>query len=317
LTEARIVENLDLKEIQDTVSYEDFTSRMRWMEFSEDDVAMLREVKDLARAYADDVIEELYEHFLGHPETRRFFEDPLTLDYVKRMQREYFLRLTEGPYERDYMIDRLKIGAVHERIGLDVPWYLGAYVRYMRSVATRIFDAYEGDHKRALAAYFALKKLIFLDISLAIDTYFSSRERTIREQQEAIRELSTPALQVRPGLLILPIIGALDTPRALQLTQQLLHAIRATRAKVVVVDITGVPSVDSHVASHLVHTVEASRLMGATVIVSGLSAEVAQALVTVGLEVAKLNTVGDLQGGIEEAERMLGYEVVKLGKNSR
>jgi Protoglobin len=154
LAQERVVGNLDLKEIHDTVSYDDFTSRMRWMDFSEDDMAVLREVKDLARGYADEVIDELYQHFLGHPETRKFFEDPQTLDYVKRMQREYFLRLTEGPYERDYMADRLKIGAVHERIGLDMPWYLGAYVRYMRSVATRIFDAYEGDHKRALAAYF-------------------------------------------------------------------------------------------------------------------------------------------------------------------
>jgi rsbT co-antagonist protein RsbR len=127
--------------------------------------------------------------------------------------------------------------------------------------------------------------------------------------QEAIRELSTPVLQVRERLLILPIIGVLDSQRARQLTEQLLRGIRANRAKVVVIDITGVPTIDSTVANHLVQTVEASRLMGANVIITGLSSEIAQTLVTIGVDLSKVNAVGDLQGGIEEAERLLGYEV--------
>jgi rsbT co-antagonist protein RsbR len=139
------------------------------------------------------------------------------------------------------------------------------------------------------------------------------RERIIRQQQEAIRELSTPVLQVRERLLILPIIGVLDSQRARQLTEQLLRGIRANRAKVVVIDITGVPSVDSKVANHLVQTVESSRLMGASVIVTGLSPEIAQTLVTIGVDLSKVNAVGDLQGGIEEAERLLGYEVLRGG----
>ena len=139
--------------------------------------------------------------------------------------------------------------------------------------------------------------------------FVEERERIIRQQQEAIRELSTPVLQVRERLLILPIIGVLDSQRARQLTEQLLRGIRANRAKVVVIDITGVPTIDSTVANNLVLTVEASRLMGASVIITGLSSEIAQTLVTIGVDLSKVNAVGDLQGGIEEAERLLGYEV--------
>jgi rsbT co-antagonist protein RsbR len=95
-------------------------------------------------------------------------------------------------------------------------------------------------------------------------------------------------------------------------TEQLLRGIRANRAKVVVIDITGVPSVDSTVANHLVQTVDASRLMGATVIVTGLSSEIAQTLVTIGVDLTKMKTIGDLQGGIEEAERLLGYRVTMM-----
>ena len=140
--------------------------------------------------------------------------------------------------------------------------------------------------------------------------FVRQRERIIREQQEAIRELSTPVLQVRERLLILPIIGVIDPQRARQLTEQLLRGIRATRAKVVVIDITGVAAMDVSVANHLVLTVESARLLGAMVIVTGLSPEIAQTLVNIGVDLGKMNTVGDLQGGIEEAERLLGYKVV-------
>jgi rsbT co-antagonist protein RsbR len=142
--------------------------------------------------------------------------------------------------------------------------------------------------------------------------FVQQRERTIREQQEAIRELSTPVLQVRERLLILPIIGLMDPQRARQLTEQLLRAIRDHRAKVVVIDITGVAALDSNVANHLVQTVEASKLLGAIVIVTGLSPVIAQTLVDIGVDLTKMNTVGDLQGGIEEAERLLGYKVVQI-----
>ena len=142
--------------------------------------------------------------------------------------------------------------------------------------------------------------------------FVQERERVIREQQEAIRELSTPVLKVRERLMILPIIGAIDPMRARQLTEQLLRGIRTNRAKVVVIDITGVAALDSTVANHLVQTVDASRLLGATIIVTGLSPEIAQTLVTIGVDLGKMNSVGDLQGGIEEAERLLGYKVVAI-----
>ncbi len=303
--------NVRVGEVHLALSDDEVSERKRWLQFGAADEARLTELNELARAYADAVIEDLYEHFLAFEQTRRFFEDATVLEHVKSMQRAYFLRLTQGNYGDEYVLDRLRIGAVHERIGLDVKWYLGAYNRYLRAVGQRIFEAFGDDSAGALEAYFSLGKLVFLDIGLAIDTYIAQRERTISDQQQAIRELSTPVMQVREGLLILPIIGAIDPHRARQLTEQLLQSIRAARGQVVVVDITGVPSVDTHVANHLLQAVEAARLMGAKAIVTGLSAEVAQTLVMLGVDLGKLRTVGDLQGGIELAERMLGYRVTR------
>lgn len=290
------------------ISDEELARRKQFLEFTQEDVDRLAALGTEAQGYADDVINELYEHFLSFKETKAFFEDPKVLERVKAQQKDYFLRLTQGNYGQDYVANRLTVGSVHQRIGLDLKWYLGAYRRYMQSVVTRLFETYRNTPEKALQCYLSLKKLVFLDIGLALDTYI----RTINVQQEAIRELSTPVLQVREGLMILPIIGVIDSQRARQLTEQLLRAIRNNRARVVVLDVTGVGSIDSKVANHLVQTVESARLMGATAIISGLSPEVAQTLVTLGVDLSKLKTVGDLQGGIELAEQLLGYKVIKI-----
>ncbi len=165
------------------------------------------------------------------------------------------------------------------------------------SVLNRVLDAYEPAANR-------------IANTVAV-SFVEERERVITQQQDAIRELSTPVLQVRERLLILPIIGVLDSQRATQLTDQLLRGIRTNRAKVVVIDITGVPEFDTSVANHLVEAVDASRLMGASVIITGLSSDIARTLVKIGVDLSKMNTIGDLQGGIEEAERLLGFRVIR------
>jgi rsbT co-antagonist protein RsbR len=197
--------------------------------------------------------------------------------------------------------------------GVETDEVVGIVLLLRDVLARSLFEKYQTEFEmlnRVLDAYEPAANRIANTVAVS---FVQERERIIRQQQEAIRELSTPVLQVREQLLILPIIGVLDSPRARQLTEQLLRAIRANRAKVVVIDITGVPTIDSTVANHLVQTVDASGLMGASVIITGLSSEIALTLVTIGLDLSKMNAVGDLQGGIEEAERLLGYEVTRTG----
>ena len=200
--------------------------------------------------------------------------------------------------------------------GVETDEVLGIVLLLRDVLARSLFEKYQTEFEmlnRVLDAYEPAANRIANTVGVS---FVQERERIIRQQQEAIRELSTPVLQVREQLLILPIIGVLDSLRARLLTELLLRAIRANRAKVVVIDITGVPTIDSTVANHLVQTVDASGLMGASVIITGLSSEIALTLVTIGLDLSKMNAVGDLQGGIEEAERLLGYEVTRTGEQT-
>jgi len=235
---------------------------------------------------------------------------------------------TEASTVYDSYLEALETGSVEaleayarnlsERIiprGVETHEVLGIVLLLRDVLARELFKKYGADVallNRVQDAYEPAANRIAITVGVG---FVQERERIIRQQQEAIRELSTPVLPVRERLLILPIIGVIDPQRARQLTEQLLHGIRTNRARVVVMDITGVPVMDANVANHLVQTVEAARLLGATVIVTGLSPEIAQTLVTIGVDLTKMTTVGDLQGGIEQAERRLGYTVAPIHTN--
>ena len=181
----------------------------------------------------------------------------------------------------------------------------------LRDVLARsLFEKYQSDFallNQVLDAYEPAANRIANTVAV---NFVQERERIIRQQQEAIRELSTPVLQVRERLLILPIIGVIDRQRARQLTEQLLRGIRANRAQG---------------RRHRHHRRPDDRLddrQPPRADRRGLAADgrhgdrhrplagIAQTLVTIGVDLSKINTVGDLQGGIEEAERLLGYEVI-------
>ena len=220
----------------------------------------------------------------------------------------------------DNYVDALETGSIEtlqtyarelsERIiprGVETHEVLGIVLLLRDVLARSLFAKYQDDREllnRILDEYEPAANRIAVTVGVS---FVEERERVIHEQQEAMRELSTPVLQLRERLLILPIIGVLDSERARQLTEQLLGAIRDNRARVVVIDITGVATIDRTVANHLVQTVEASRLMGASTILTGLSSEIAQTLVDLDVDLGMMRTVGDLQGGLEEAERLAGY----------
>jgi rsbT co-antagonist protein RsbR len=220
----------------------------------------------------------------------------------------------------DNYVDALETGSIEtlqtyarelsERIiprGVETHEVLGIVLLLRDVLARSLFAKYQDDLEllnRILDAYEPAANRIAVTVGVS---FVEERERVIHDQQEAMRELSTPVLQLRERLLILPIIGMLDSARARQLTEQLLAAIRDNRATVVVIDITGVATIDRTVANHLVQTVEASRLMGASTILTGLSSEIAQTLVDLDVDLGMMKTVGDLQGGLEEAERLAGY----------
>jgi rsbT co-antagonist protein RsbR len=131
------------------------------------------------------------------------------------------------------------------------------------------------------------------------------QERLVRQQRDEILELSTPVIQVWDKILILPLIGTLDSGRAARLTENLLERIAADQAEVVILDISGVPGIDTGVAKHLLETVEAARLMGTESILSGVRPDTAQSIVHLGIELGSLRSRTSLKDALQLALRLV------------
>ena len=143
------------------------------------------------------------------------------------------------------------------------------------------------------------------------------RLQTIQRQQEAINELSTPVIKVWEGLLVLPIIGTLDSQRTQRMMESLLQQIVATGSKMAILDITGVPVVDTMVANHLIKTITAAGLMGAECILSGISPSIAQTIVHLGIDLTGIKTKSTMMEAMRYAIRANGQKVVAVEREDR
>jgi rsbT co-antagonist protein RsbR len=148
--------------------------------------------------------------------------------------------------------------------------------------------------------------------------YLSLQKQAEREvelqQRRLIDELSTPVIELWDHLLMLPIIGSVDSERANQITESLLQAILDKQATVAVLDITGVPIIDTDVATHLLKTVRAAQMMGAQVIITGFSADAAKTLTQLGIDLSGVKTSGALKQGVAEALASMGYKVSRISQ---
>lgn len=147
-----------------------------------------------------------------------------------------------------------------------------------------------------------------------VESYLKTREDVIRRQQEEMLELSTPVVKLWDGILALPIIGTLDSARTQVVMETLLENIVKTNSKVAIIDITGVPTVDTVVAQHLLKTVTAARLMGADCIISGVRPQIAQTIVHLGINLLDVTTKATLSDAFNLALKRTG---LSLGNNAQ
>ncbi|HXF57421.1 MAG TPA: STAS domain-containing protein [Actinomycetota bacterium] len=284
-----------------------------------DEQAALRDFFEVYDAHHEEVSAALLEWARGHPELRAWVEGTPPEEHAERQRRSRELMrraALDGEWE-PYLEHLRTQGMTYSQAGLSFRTWFEVVAGFRRVIHPHLVEAYGGDLPRLGAVLGAVNRLLEVALATVGEAYLEAKEEQIRAQQEAIRELSTPVLPVREGLIILPLVGAIDSTRAQQITERLLRGIEAHRARLVVLDITGVPAVDSAVANHLLQTVRAARLMGATVVVTGMSAANAQTLVRIGVDLSGLNTVGDLRGGLEEADRLLGYRTVRVEPEAR
>jgi rsbT co-antagonist protein RsbR len=149
----------------------------------------------------------------------------------------------------------------------------------------------------------------FNQIYVDIQNRLEEQAQQLEDQQRTIRDLSTPIVPIHEGIMVLPLVGGLDARRASQVVEAVLDQIVAYQADILIVDITGVPVVDTGVANHLLMMTRAVRLLGAQVVVVGISAEIAQTIVQLGVDLGGIITLANLQAGITYALDQLGFAI--------
>lgn len=147
---------------------------------------------------------------------------------------------------------------------------------------------------------------------ITFETFIKGREEVILRQTDEITEISTPVIRVWDGILALPIIGTLDSARTQVVMESLLQEIVDTGSSIAILDISGVPAVDSLVAQHLIKTVSATRLMGAECIISGIRPEIAQTVVHLGIDLSNIITKASLASALAYAFKVMRLEVKKI-----
>lgn len=291
-------------------------SRRAFFEIRDEDLRRLASLRAFADKYTHEVVEDLYVLILGHADSAKLFVDHVLVDRVKRAQREYFLGLFSGTCDLAYAEDRLRIGLAHERAGIPPKWYLGAYSRYMRSIFDRLLAEMKDVNETRLA-YQSAEKLVAFDMALAMDAYIAAQLQTVARHRAAIQELSTPVIRIYERVLLLPLVGTIDTQRAEQLMEAVLGKVVEEQAKVIIIDIAGVSVVDTKVAEHLLKTTEAVRLLGAQTILSGISPTVAKTVVHLGVDTSAMHTRSQLSEGLELAFDLVGREVAPSQRKRR
>jgi rsbT co-antagonist protein RsbR len=191
---------------------------------------------------------------------------------------------------------------------------------YVFSLKDSILEVLQGEFKddpaALLDATFKVSKLLDNLGIITFETFIAGREEVILRQTDEIAEISTPVIRVWDGILALPIIGTLDSSRTQVIMENLLQEIVVTGSTIAILDISGVPAVDSLVAQHIIKTVAATRLMGAECIISGIRPEIAQTVVHLGIDLSSIVTKASLASALKHAFGMLRLEVNKERKHN-
>ncbi|MBM7846077.1 STAS domain-containing protein [Herpetosiphon giganteus] len=254
-------------------------------------------------------------------------------ELIPRMQKPFVATIEALRGDMQALIDfsRQSIKSVVENpnASSDIVAQVGEAIYETLKVATR--EAFADDELNYALARAVVAEVTFIANKASYQTFVDLREASIREREQALhqmtneldqanaalRELAAPIAPIHDNILVLPLVGSIDTNRAQMLTEDLLEQIVARQSDIVIMDITGVPIVDTNIANYLVQTTKAVSLLGAQVILVGISAEVAQTIVGLEIDLRQLSVRANLQDGIEYALEQVGLGIRPLQEQRR
>ena len=269
-------------------------------DISSDDLALLKECGRVLGNKIDTVVERFYEWLGAQPEFNVFFKSQDTVERVKKLQKVYWVDFFNGVVDQRYIDYRVHIGELHAQRDMPNLIYFAAMLRFQLLFMEELM-ASELAADRRRPAVRAFNKLLALDTYVTSDQIAQFAKRRVMESGKAMLAMSTPVSSIWDGILLLPLVGIVNSQRTQDIMEKTLSRIAESRARVFVMDISGVVTVDTAVANNFIRITQATRLMGCDCIISGISPSVARTLVELGANVGEVRTTATLRDALQLA----------------
>ena len=281
---------------------------LRLYRISATELSQIRSNAEKVLPKIEQTLDNFYSWMGEHPDMMSFFHSEDALKHVRMMQTRYWEKFLDAKVDEDYLVDRRRIGEVHARIGLPVMFYMGG----VSMVYNELFGVCHSIHSEASEARDlnrSMTNLLHLDAALICQAFVDKRDDLLNEQSKAVLAMSTPVTEIWDGILLLPIVGLVDSKRSEDIMNAVLSNIKTLKAKEFILDISGVCVVDTAVANYLINISKATSLMGCRATISGISPAISKTIIQLGIDVGNVNTTATMMDALAKAFDSQGLSI--------
>jgi rsbT co-antagonist protein RsbR len=275
-------------------------SLLERFDLSPNDLTLLKKCGGRISDRIDHVVDRFYEWLGEQPEFNVFFNSQDTVERVKKLQKLYWADFFGGVVDQRYIDYRVHIGEIHAQRDMPNLIYFAAMLRFQLLFIEELLNC-GLDKDQLKPAIRTFNKLLMLDTYVTSDQIAQFAKRRVVESGKVMLAMSTPVTSIWDGILLLPLVGIVDSQRTQDIMEKTLSRIAESRARVFVMDISGVVTVDTAVANNFIRITQATRLMGCDCIISGISPSVARTLVELGANVGEVRTTATLRDALQLA----------------
>lgn len=277
---------------------DEIARRLDFIGFTEEDAERIRALRPYLHSVTEEVADDLYAQIRTIPKLANILQGHLNQCKIK--QSAYLRQLLNARIDRLYTASRAWVGEVHRHMGVEPGWYIAAYSYLMELLFERLAEHMQDDPGTAWMISRSVTKLVHFDMILSLDAYSQGLVEVDRSRVAALRESAAPtALEVWPGVVVLPISGALDAERTNAYHGAILQSLLSTHAKALIFDMSRIPEIDLETGEHLFGLAREATEMGVTVVVAGITESLENQIASVGLATGDVVLVRRLPDAVQ------------------